>query len=122
MLGVWAFTRFLKELTIMQEEKDNRGLKNFRRALLQVRAAIGPTIPTQLVQTFVDVALNEGKSLGELAELVGSNASTVSRHLLDLGERNRRMEPGYGLVDRRRAEGRRVGKEWVRTGRSRRAP
>src|SRR3546814_10232505 len=64
-------------------------------------AAIGPTIPTQLVQTFVDVALNEGKSLGELAELVGSNASTVSRHLLDLGERNRRMEPGYGLVDRR---------------------
>src|SRR3546814_5887898 len=61
----------------MQEEKDNRGLKNFRRALLQVRAAIGPTIPTQLVQTFVDVALNEGKSLGELAELVGSNASTV---------------------------------------------
>src|SRR3546814_10846246 len=85
MLGVWAFTRFLKELTIMQEEKDNRGLKNFRRALLQVRAAIGPTIPTQLVQTFVDVALNEGKSLGELAELVGSNASTVSRHLLDLG-------------------------------------
>src|SRR3546814_5551973 len=78
MLGVWAFTRFLKELTIMQEEKDNRGLKNFRRALLQVRAAIGPTIPTQLVQTFVDVALNEGKSLGELAELVGSNASTRS--------------------------------------------
>src|SRR3546814_14747877 len=52
-------------------------------------------------QTFVDVALNEGKSLGELAELVGSNASTVSRHLRDLGERNRRMEPGYGLVDRR---------------------
>src|SRR3546814_17818920 len=100
MLGVWAFTRFLKELTIMQEEKDNRGLKNFRRALLQVRAAIGPTIPTQLVQTFVDVALNEGTSLGELAELVGSNASTVSRHLLDLGERNRRMEPGDGLVDR----------------------
>src|SRR3546814_11059173 len=96
MLGVWAFTRFLKELTIMQEEKDNRGLKNFRRALLQVRAAIGPTIPTQLVQIFVDVALNEGKSLGELAELVGYNASTVSRHLLDLGERNRRMAPGYG--------------------------
>src|SRR3546814_20819130 len=110
----------------MQEEKDNRGLKNFRRALLQVRAAIGPTIPTQLVQTFVDVALNEGKSLGELAELVGSNASTVSRHLLDLGERNRRMEPGYGLVDRRvdpmelrknsyflRSDERRVGKECV---------
>src|SRR3546814_8246995 len=56
---------------------------------------------TTLFRSFVDVALNEGKSLGELAELVGSNASTVSRHLLDLGERNRRMEPGYGLVDRR---------------------
>src|SRR3546814_7133111 len=78
MLGVWAFTRFLKELTIMQEEKDNRGLKNFRRALLQVRAAIGPTIPTQLVQTFVDVALNEGKSLGELAELVGRSEEHTS--------------------------------------------
>src|SRR3546814_3390670 len=97
MLGVWAFTRFLKELTIMQEEKDNRGLKNFRRALLQVRAAIGPTIPTQLVQTFVDVALNEGKSLGELAELVGSNASTVSRSEEHTSELQSLMRISYAV-------------------------
>ena len=80
---------------------DFKALRRFDRALKQVRTSIDPTVPTQLVQAFVLVALNEGKSLTELAQALGSSASTVSRHLLDLGERNRKMEPGYGLVDRR---------------------
>ena len=76
-------------------------LRRFNKALQQVRTSIDPTVPTPLVPAFVQVALNEGKSLTELAQLLGSSPSTVSRHLLDLGERNRKKEPGYGLVDSR---------------------
>lgn len=77
-----------------------KALATVERVLRQARAAIDPNVPTQLVQAFVLVAMNEGKSLTELAKLAGSSASTASRHLLDLGERNRKKEPGYGLVNR----------------------
>lgn len=77
------------------------GIKRLERALRQVRTAIDPTVPTQLVQAFLAVGLHEGQTLTELADLLGTNISTASRQLLDLGERNRKMEPGYGLVDRK---------------------
>lgn len=81
--------------------EENEGIKRMERALRQVRTAIDPTVPTQLVQAFLAVGLNEGQTLTELAEHLGTNISTASRQLLDLGERNRKMEPGYNLVDRR---------------------
>lgn len=81
--------------------EDEDGVKRLERALRQVRTAIDPTVPTQLVQAFLAVALNEGQTLTELAEHLGTNISTASRQLLDLGERNRKMEPGYNLVDRK---------------------
>jgi DNA-binding MarR family transcriptional regulator len=71
------------------------------RLMGQVRSSIDPAVPAQLVQTFLVVAQHEGKSLREIQERLDASMSTVSRHLLDLGERNRKMEPGYGLVDRR---------------------
>lgn len=77
------------------------GIKRLERVLRQVRTSIEPTVPTQLVQAFLAVSLNEGQSLGELAERLGTSISTASRQLLDLGERNRKKEPGYGLVDRK---------------------
>jgi DNA-binding MarR family transcriptional regulator len=83
-----------------QETEQKAGLK-FDRLLDQVRTAIDPTVPTQLVQAFVKVALYEGKTLTEYADMLGANVSTASRHLLDLGERNRKMEPGYQLVESR---------------------
>lgn len=82
-------------------EEEEAGIKRLERALRQVRTAIDPTVPTQLVQAFLAVGLNEGQTLTELADLLGTNISTASRQLLDLGERNRKMEPGYGLVDRK---------------------
>lgn len=82
-------------------EEEEAGIKRLERALRQVRTAIDPTVPTQLVQAFLAVGLNEGQTLTDLAELLGTNISTASRQLLDLGERNRKMEPGYGLVDRK---------------------
>ena len=82
-------------------EKDVRAARKADRLLSQFRTSIDPNIPAQMLQTFMTVALNEGKSLTQIAELVSSNISTTSRHLLELGERNRRMEPGYNLVERK---------------------
>lgn len=82
------------------EEDDLTAVKRLERALRQVRTSIDPLVPTQVVQAFLAVAANEGKTLTELAEVLGTNLSTASRQLLDLGDRNRKMEQGYMLVDR----------------------
>lgn len=58
-------------------------------------------MPLQLVLTFLSVARYPGKSVGDYAEMEGVSKSVMSRHLLDLGERNRKMEPGFGLVGAR---------------------
>jgi DNA-binding MarR family transcriptional regulator len=81
-------------------DKEVLAAKKADRLLSQFRTSIDPNIPAQMLQTFMTVALNEGKSLTQIAELVSSNISTTSRHLLELGERNRRMQPGYNLVAR----------------------
>jgi DNA-binding MarR family transcriptional regulator len=57
-----------------------------------------PTMPIQMAASFLLVAKNEGKSLRELRQLSGVAQSTMSRHLLDLGARNRRFGEGLGLV------------------------
>ena len=75
-------------------------LRKADRLLSEFRSSIDPNIPAQMLQTFMAVAMNEGKSLTEIADLVSANMSTASRHLLELGERNRRLEPGYNLVAR----------------------
>ena len=56
------------------------------------------TMPLQYVTTFLLVALDEGKNVSEYASKAGVAKSVMSRHLLDIGERNRDLEPGFGLV------------------------
>lgn len=85
----------------MTEDEETKMLKRFDRGLRQCRTAIDPTVPTQLVQALLAVHFNEGQTLTEIADNLGTNVSTASRQLLDLGERNRKGEPGYGLVDRK---------------------
>jgi DNA-binding MarR family transcriptional regulator len=72
------------------------------RALIQIcdyfQEAGGPTIPLALVEAFLLVALYEGASLKDLCRLSGQAQSTLSRHLLDLGNRNRKGGPGLKLV------------------------
>jgi DNA-binding MarR family transcriptional regulator len=55
-------------------------------------------MPAQLISTFATIARHPGKSVKEYADMEGVSKSVMSRHILDLGERNRRMEPGFGLV------------------------
>ena len=68
--------------------------------ILTIFRTISPAIPVQVVQTLVLVAINEGKTLGELVKLSGAQNSTMSRHTLDLSSRNRRGKPGHGLIER----------------------
>jgi hypothetical protein len=59
---------------------------------------IRPTMPLQYVYTFLLVATHEGMTVTELSKLAEVAQTVMSRHLLDLGDRNRYMEDGMGLV------------------------
>ena len=74
-------------------------MKRLHRVLTIFRT-ISPAIPVQVVQTLALVATNEGKTLGELVKLAGAQNSTMSRHTLDLSDRNRHGKPGHGLIER----------------------
>jgi DNA-binding MarR family transcriptional regulator len=58
-----------------------------------------PGMPLGRLEAFILVVLHEGKSLKDLCQISGQPQSTLSRHLLDLGVRTRRREPGLGLVE-----------------------
>jgi DNA-binding MarR family transcriptional regulator len=60
--------------------------------------ALRSTMPLQYVTAFLLVAQEEGLGVGDYAERAGVSVSVMSRHLLDIGERNRSMEDGFGLV------------------------
>jgi DNA-binding MarR family transcriptional regulator len=59
-------------------------------------------MPITLAHALVTVALNEGKSLQELADLTHVSISNFSRYLLALSDRQRTGGPGsgFGLVIR----------------------
>jgi DNA-binding MarR family transcriptional regulator len=85
-------------MDMQSPERD--ALRRFDTALTVVQE-LKETIPVQIAHTFVVVALNEGKSLREYCHLTGVAQSTMSRHLLDLGERNRQKQPGFCLIEQR---------------------
>lgn len=78
--------------------KEQRDLQKVS-AVFQAFRLIDQTMSMQLAYTFVIVAVHEGISVTEVADMAGFKLSTASRHLLDLGERNRKKEVGYGLVE-----------------------
>jgi DNA-binding MarR family transcriptional regulator len=61
---------------------------------------LSPTMPVGEVVMFITVALNEGASLTELAALLDMKKATASRYLLDLSDKLRTGEKGYGLISR----------------------
>ncbi len=82
------------------EGGDLQAVKNLMAALEAFRA-IRPTMPLQYVMSFLLVAAEEGLGVNEYAERAGVSTSVMSRHLLDIGGRNRHMEEGFGLVQAR---------------------
>lgn len=59
---------------------------------------LSDTMPHQYIKAFLAVALEEGLGVGDYAQRAGISMTTMSRHLHDIGERNRHMEKGFGLV------------------------
>lgn len=62
---------------------------------------VNPNITIGLARTFLTVAIREGLSAREYAHLLNLPTSTMSRHLLDLGDINRKREPGLMLVEQK---------------------
>lgn len=60
--------------------------------------ALRATMPLQYVTAFLLVAEEEGLGVVDYAQRAGVSISVMSRHLLDIGERNRNMDEGFGLV------------------------
>jgi DNA-binding MarR family transcriptional regulator len=71
------------------------------RRCLETFKLISGRMPLQYVITLLAVAGNEGKGVSDYAQMLGVNTTTMSRHLLDIGARNRQMEEGFGLVSYR---------------------
>jgi DNA-binding MarR family transcriptional regulator len=67
-------------------------------AAIEAFRAIRPTMPLQYVVAFLLVAMEEGLGIGDYAKRAGVSMSVMSRHILDIGDRNRHMEEGFGLV------------------------
>lgn len=79
--------------------------KAFARSLmlaLEPFREIRPTMPLQYVYTFLQVACDEGGGVMEYAKASGVPPTVMTRHLLDIGDRNRNREQGFGLVTQER--------------------
>ena len=57
------------------------------------------TMPARHVQAYLLVAQKEGLTVTELAKRADMPVTTMSRVLLDMGDRNRYFEEGAGLVE-----------------------
>ncbi|WP_027565277.1 MarR family winged helix-turn-helix transcriptional regulator [Bradyrhizobium sp. URHA0013] len=85
--------------TLTEEEKA------FARSLmlaLEPFREIRSTMPLQYVYTFLQVACDEGSGVTEYARSAGVSPTVMTRHLLDIGDRNRNREEGFGLVTQER--------------------
>ena len=80
--------------------KEKETLQTLLQALEPFRT-IRNTMPLQYVAAFLLVALEEGEGTNEYARRAGVSQSVMSRHLLDIGDRNRHMEEGFKLVTQR---------------------
>lgn len=81
-----------------RDDNTQRAMKKLNRLMATFRSSIGETIPLQVAHTFILVCQNEGLGVVELAERAGASKGTMSRHLLDLSERLRNGQDGYGLL------------------------
>jgi DNA-binding MarR family transcriptional regulator len=78
-------------------DSDRKVVKALLGALEPFRVIRG-AMPLQYVTAFLLVAEEEGLGVNDYAKRAGVSMSVMSRHLLDIGERNRNMEEGFGLV------------------------
>lgn len=85
--------------TVTEQEKAYA--RSLRLALEPFRQLRG-TMPLQYVYTFLLVIENEGESVTDYAQMADVPQTVMTRHLLDIGDRNRAGEEGFGLVTQER--------------------
>lgn len=81
-------------------EDEKASLRTLLSAIEPFRLA-NPTMSIQQMVTFILVALEEGKQVTDYARKAGLAQGVMTRNLLDLGEYNRRREPGLQLVEQK---------------------
>jgi DNA-binding MarR family transcriptional regulator len=82
---------------------DDEGRVQVNRLFRSMRTfkLLNDRMPLQYVLAFLAVATEEGESVTYYAQKLGTNQTTMSRHLLDIGPSNRNHGEGYGLIDYR---------------------
>jgi hypothetical protein len=79
-----------------------------RQAAKALRLAIepfielSPTIPASYIVSFLAVAEKEGRPVSEYANELGIYKAVMTRHLLDLGERDRHGGVGMQVIAQKR--------------------
>jgi hypothetical protein len=81
-------------------EDDKRSL-HVALDVLDVLVREYPTVGVQALRLFLLVALEEGLSMSDYQAKSGLSQSVTSRYLLDIGDRNRYMNDGYGWITAR---------------------
>lgn len=84
--------------TQMSDRKSDLEAVRVLMSALEPFRAHNPTMPLQLAFTFLMVAADEGQPVSEYARKLGMAPGVMARNLLDLGDYNRRREPGLELV------------------------
>jgi DNA-binding MarR family transcriptional regulator len=82
--------------SISDEEK--AVLASLVKALKPFRE-LDSTMPLQYVTAFLQVAIKEGQTVSEYANILGMSQSLATRHLADIGKTNRYHEDGYDLIE-----------------------
>lgn len=85
--------------TLSEEQREYA--RTLRLALEPFRQ-INPSMPLSYIIAFLEVELDEGKGVAEYAAKLGLSPTVMTRNLLDIGDRNRQREEGYGLITQER--------------------
>jgi DNA-binding MarR family transcriptional regulator len=63
---------------------------------------LNPSMPLSYITAMLLVGMEEGKGVAEYAAKINISPTVMTRNLLDIGDRNRQREEGYGLVTQQR--------------------
>jgi DNA-binding MarR family transcriptional regulator len=91
-------TFLLNEHMAEKFSEDEKDAARSLLAALEPFRAMRPTIPLQYVLLFLNIVLEEGKSVSEYERDLGTPQTVMSRHLKEIGERTRSKQEGLGLV------------------------
>lgn len=85
--------------TLSEEERE--ALRALYLALKPFRD-INPSMPLSYITAYLLVGMEEGKGVAEYAGDANISPTVMTRNLLDIGDRNRQREEGFGLVTQER--------------------